>query len=122
MLGVAITWWWSRRCVVHSNPTAAAVVYGVVCSTICLTFMAGLYLIWICFGAKALFQTSVTSASVVRGVRGLLGSKELKMLDVICRRGCWYMNFCPCWRSIQTPSLKKIGSCLSLINWFVQVE
>lgn len=32
------------------------------------------------------------NSDVVRGVRGPLGSKGLKMLAVICCRGYWYVN------------------------------
>ncbi|AES75023.1 hypothetical protein MTR_6g023210 [Medicago truncatula] len=43
-------------------------------------------------GRGSSLETHRCCASVVCSVRVLLGSKGLKMLVVICRRGCWDMN------------------------------
>jgi hypothetical protein len=43
-------------------------------------------------GRGSTSETRRGCASVFRGVRVSLGSKGLKMLAVICRMGCWYVN------------------------------
>ena len=57
-------------------------------------------------------------ASVVRGVQGQMGSKGLKMLSVICCRGCWYVNFLSVLTvdSDTIPKNIKVHACLWLIG------
>jgi hypothetical protein len=43
-------------------------------------------------GRGSTLETRLCCACVVRSVRVPLGSKGMKMLAVICRRGCWYVN------------------------------
>jgi len=60
--------WWCSRCIQNLG-------YGL-CSS----------------GSASKPLLSCLTSNVVRGVQGSLGSKGLKMLDVIFRKGCWYMN------------------------------
>jgi hypothetical protein len=50
---------------------------------------------------------------------GFVGLERAENARCELSQGLLVREYCLCFRSIQTPYLKKIGSCLSLINWFV---
>jgi len=64
-------------------------------------------------GRGSTLETRRCCASVVHNVRVPLGLKGLKMLALICRRGCWYVNLVRVGSQFRHhPSKRQAHACL----------